>query len=424
MFKRKQKTKKAFGCSSRQLQESAEYIRNPGQGWYTIYTYDAGIPFALKTQEVSAEEQLALVRISIERYRSRQLSQDCINNIRKILQFFDDAKKDIILRIAYDFEGKGMEREPDLFSQVQDHIFQLAPLIREFENRILVYQGLLVGDWGEMHHSKFLSESRIRELERAFRSGGNENVFLALRRPVFLRMLMQSESVSYGRRTVFDDAIGASETDMGTFGTKAGGKAPWKAAWEREDELNFMERLCRGAPFGGEALLPLDGYELSPSQTIEVFEKLHLSYLNCQHDGRMLDRWKKEILKRDDVWDGISLYDYIGAHMGYRFCVRRISVADEREKDIKTVSAEIENTGFGNLLQEAQAELVCIDENKRRHCRLLEWDARQWNSNCKVTCTARLRLPAGRWYLSLRRKWDGSRILFANKTPICITGGE
>ncbi len=424
MFRRRWKEEYIPECWEVQLQETAEYIRNPGQGWYKIYTYDAGVPFDIEDEKASNEEQLALVRISLERYRTERITQEGIENIRRILRFFDAAGTDLILRIAYDFEGKGMEKEPDLFSQVQDHIIQLAPLIREFENRILVFQGLFVGNWGEMHHSKFLSEKRLRDLEKAFRSGGNKSVFLALRRPVFLRMLMQAEENPYGKRTLFDDAIGASETDMGTFGMKTAGKALWKEAWAREEELDFIGKICEEAPFGGEVLMPAEGYDLTPAQTIEVFRRVHLSYLNCQYDKKRLDGWKKQFLQRNDLWDGVSLYDYIGAHMGYRFCVRNVTVTDTGGDGVKNLSVEIENTGFGNLFQEAQAEFVHIDEYQRRYCQPLDWDARKWNSKSKVTCTAKLRLRPGRWYLCLRRKWDGRQILFANKNPVYIMGGE
>ena len=406
--------------SHRDRRESTRCLSNPGQGWYRIYTYDAALPFVETSGAVAEGEVLALLRISLERYRECPLPEDCLENIRAILRFFDRRGIDLILRIAYDFEGKGLEKEPDLFSQVEDHLRQLAPLIRAFENRIVVFQGLLIGSWGEMHGSKFLSMQRIQSLERAFRSGGNSKVWLAFRRPAYLRALMGKGSQA-GRRTLFDDAIGVSDTDMGTFGWKRQGAALWEEPWAREDELKFIETICRDAPFGGEAVLSDKGEGTPSAKIIHTLRRMHLSYLNCQHDPGQLALWEKQRLRRTDVWDGISMYDYIGAHMGYRFCLRSASVKDEQGR--RMLSVEIENTGFGGLLQEAKAELLCIDCDGARYSQQLEWDARMWRSGSRTVCTARIETPPGELYLGLYREWDGRPIQFANE-EIGYSAGE
>ena len=407
--------------SHRERRESTCYIPNPGQGWYHIYTYDAGFPFDRTTEVVAEGETLALVRISLERYRDSLLPEDGLENIRAILRFFDERRIDIILRVAYDFEGRGLEKEPDLFSQVEDHLRQLAPIVREFENRLVVFQGLLVGSWGEMHQSKFLSMQRIQALERAFRSGGNSKVWLALRSPACLRGLMGRGNQA-GRRTLFDDAIGGSDTDMGTFGWKRQDEAMWDEPWVREDELKFIDTFCADAPIGGETVLPANGEGISLDEFMYALRRMHLSYLNCQHDQQQLDLWKRQELLRADVWDGISLYDYIGAHMGYRFCVRRAAVKNQFGGQM--LSVEIENTGFGGLLQEAEAELFCVDNAGTLHSQLLDWDARAWRSRSCTLCSAQIKLPPGKLYLRLRRKWDGYPIRFANEETGLSAGEE
>lgn len=404
----------------REWRESTRYLPNPGQGWYSIYTYDAAVPFDPARDFFAEGETLALLRISLERYRESPLPDDCLENIRAILSFFDMRGVDLILRVAYDFEGRGLEKEPDLFSQVEEHLRQVALLVRAFEDRIVAFQGLLIGSWGEMHQSKFLSVQRIRALELAFRSGGNQKVWLALRRPAFLRALM-GQGGRAGRRALFDDAIGGSDTDMGTFGLKRQSEARWDEPWAREDELKFIESFCADAPFGGEAVLPAKGNGMTPAEILRSMGRMHLSYLNCQHDPRQLDLWRKQKLRRPDAWDGISLCDYIGAHMGYRFCVRSASVKEEQGQ--QELRVEIENTGFGVLLQKAAAELVCIDHTGARHCQALDWDARMWRSGSRTVCTARLETPPGELYLGLRREWDGRPILFANEGAELYAGG-
>ena len=400
--------------------ETAEYLPNPGQGWYRIFTYDAGVPFT--PEETFLEgDTLALVRVDIGRFRSESLKGRCLDNLRDILRFFDENGVDLILRIAYDFEGRGLEREPDLFSLVRQHMLELAPVLAEFEKRILILQGLLVGSWGEMHQSKFLSPRWLRDLEAPFRGGGNHGTWLAVRRPVFLRMLAGPGEAEEGffaqRRCLFNDAIGSSETDMGTYGWKERDQAAWTEPWRPEDELAFMERACARAPFGGEVLPPEAGRLPPWKETVARMRRGRLSYLNCRHDRRVLDLWEKSVCRswRGCPWAGVSLYDYIGGHMGYRFFARRASAKPPEEGGGLLLSVEIENTGFGNLLQEARAELLLRDEAGSWSRQALDWDARDWSRGCRTLCEARIPAWTGELYLSLRREWDGRAILFSNR---------
>lgn len=397
--------------------ETAEYLPNPGQGWYRIFTYDAGVPFAPEETYLEGDT-LALVRVGIGAFRDRPLSGRGLETLRDILRFFDENGVDLILRVAYDFEGRGLEREPELFSLVRRHMMELAPVLGEFEDRILIFQGLLVGSWGEMHQSKFLLPRWLRELEAAFRSGGNRKTWLAVRRPVFLRMLTGlgefPEGLFEARRCLFNDAIGSSETDMGTYGWKERAQSSWEEPWKREDELAFMEQACAGAPFGGEVLPPEEGRSPSWRETAAGLRRARLSYLNCRHDRRVLDLWEKSVCR---IWRGpwakASLYDYIGGHMGYRFFVRRASARPLEDGGL-LLTVEIENTGFGNLLQEARAELLLRDADGWSR-QPLDWDARSWASGRRTLCEARIPPRTGKLYLTLRREWDGRAILFSNR---------
>ncbi|WP_300818248.1 DUF4832 domain-containing protein [uncultured Oscillibacter sp.] len=401
--------------------EAARRLPNPGQGWYQICTYDLGAPFD-PAGTFLERDAMALVRVDIGCCRNEALGPGRLDNLRAILRFFDESGVDVILRIAYDFEGRGLEREPELFSRVREHMEELAPVLREFEDRIVIFQGLLVGSWGEMHQSRFLSAGRLRELEAAFRSGGNRRTWLAVRRPAFLRMLAGPGEFPDGlftrRLCLFNDALGGSETDMGTYGWKARASASWEEPWVRADELEFMKKACAFAPFGGETVPPEDGRTPSWRETAALLGGLGLSYLNRQHDARALERWRETPCRmwRGGPWAGASLYDYIGGHMGFRFLIRQASVRPSEGGGGPVLSVEIENTGFGNLLQEARAELLLRGGDGTLTRREPDWDARSWLRGSRTVCRTRVPPGAGALYLSLRRKWDGRAILFANQT--------
>ena len=129
-----------------ELIESNVCLENPGRGWYGIYTFvvqDSINPEELRWS-LRDGELLALVLLDISIYRSMQLDENALNNIRSILSFFMYYKKDVILRLVYDREGKGRECEPDSFEQVLEHLQQIGGLLRDMQHSVFIFQGMLV----------------------------------------------------------------------------------------------------------------------------------------------------------------------------------------------------------------------------------------------------------------------------------------
>lgn len=337
--------KKDASFQSEKFQEVSGNVINPGRGWYHIYTYTLGEGTNCDLPPVLyAEETLALVLVDISSYKEQPLG-DSLALIDKILKSFSEGGKDIILRVVYDTQGKGMEHEPTLFSQVQQHIEQLAPLLAEYSSHILVFQGLLVGSWGEMHTSKFLSEKYLRQLTESFLSLTGRSVRLAVRKPVQYRMTQQVGSTKENLIGCFDDAIFASDTHLGTFGTQDSRTAGWKEPWLPEEETEFMGKLADSVPFGGEVLS--GEAHMTAEDTVKRLSKLHVSYLNCVHEESRIREWKDT-----EYLPGVSLYDYIGAHMGYRFVVEK-AVCEKKGKEM-CLTVKIANRGFACCAEEIQ----------------------------------------------------------------------
>ena len=82
-----------------ELIESNVCLENPGRGWYGIYTFvvqDSINPEELRWSQRDGE-LLALVLLDISIYRSMQLDENALNNIRSILSFFMQYGKDVIV---------------------------------------------------------------------------------------------------------------------------------------------------------------------------------------------------------------------------------------------------------------------------------------------------------------------------------------
>lgn len=418
--------KKRWDFQKGYFTEQLNTLKNPSRGWYRIYTFlaEETPDFQKVWQDADTKDSLALVIINIGAYRESDEGIDGtgLQNIRTILKFFARKGHDIILRITYDHEGKALEREPYFFSNVQLHMSQLAPIVKEFAEYIFIFQGLLVGNWGEMHTSRFLDSTKLRKLWEILRETVGEEVYFAVRRPAQWRSLHPDncgkKDLQYDKMGLFDDAIFGSESHLGTFGTQAKENAGWEDLWKREDELRFEELLCTQVPNGGEAVCG-EQYTASENhaETVDVLRRMHVTYLNRYYDEKILELWRRWKWTGAGVWQGRSLYEYIEGHLGYRFCVRDVEVALISKKDRGfLVTITIENTGFANLYEEAEVLLEWNCRGRERYLHQLDCDLRTWNSGTMRAVSFRIPAVECDLYLFARRKRDGQRIYFANQS--------
>ena len=394
----------------REFCEAAGDVPNPGRGWYRIYTYVLGEGESCDLPPLLYEnERLALVLIDISAYKEQAIADEGLARIDRILSCFADGGSEMILRIVYDTKGKGMEREPSFFSQVQEHIGQLAPLLMKYGSHIFLFQGLLVGSWGEMHSSKFVSEKYLRQLAESFLTLTEGKIRLAVRKPVQCRLMQRAESVTERGIGCFDDAIFASETHMGTFGTLERREAGWKDPWRPEDEIAFMGQLTEYVPFGGEVLSGEKG--MTAADTVKRLSGLHVSYLNCVHEETRLREWKVT-----EYIPGVSLYDHIGAYMGYRFVVEK-AVCEKKGKSA-WLAVRIANRGFACCGERVQF-LLCTDQEREERVVPIDCDLGKLESGKSMTLQIPLEEEMQRsgvhLYGRLRRMRDQETIVFANE---------
>ena len=227
------------------MEEALEKVVNPGTGWYHLYTFDAtcATPVLYVACE---EEEIVLLLIDIGGFRGKELSTEALMSIRQIFHFFKEKQKDMIVRFVYDTEGKGMEKEPESGEIVLEHIRQLGAVIREYQSSILTVQGLLVGSWGEMHDSKFLTKKWLIRLAKEMLEATDYQCNLAVRKPAQLRCIEgEIGEKAKEKLTLFNDGIFGSETDLGTYGS---------SLEDRMRELSWIEENLRDGYIGGEAL--------------------------------------------------------------------------------------------------------------------------------------------------------------------------
>lgn len=403
--------------------ETTKTLPNPARGWYHIYPFLVEEEPDLETVfwGLKPEETLALVIINIGAYREKPLDEQAMNHIRSILGFFKEHSYDMILRIAYDHEGNALEREPFFFKLVVEHLEQLLPVLMEFSEHIFVFQGLLIGNWGEMHTSRFLAPEKIKALWNVLQKASLPETYLAVRRPSVWRMLhpeqCKAEEMEPDITTgLFDDAIFGSENHLGTFGTQERKLCGWEEPWSRNDELEFEHKVCQKVPNGGEVLYgEAYGEQFSPQQTVDVLEKMHITYLNQAYDERMLELWKQRKWETAGVWKNHSLYEYIETHLGYRFLVTEVFVSRNKKNGTAILEIEVENTGFAALYQEAELILNIEKADGTREKIDIGFDLRALTGGTRQRIRVDVLPEEGRFYLEAKRKKDGRTLFFANE---------
>lgn len=393
--------------------EITDELNNPFRGWYRIYSFCAEEKpdFGELALCFDDNERCAMVIIDIAFYKERELDENAVLNIENILNFFDEQKKDILLRVVYDREGKSAEHEPTLLSVILGHIEKLGPVMQKFRDRIVFFEGMLVGNWGEMHGSRFLSKKHMLSLNEALEKSA-AGVIRAVRRPVQWRMLNDKMPEKGCSLALFNDAIFGSDTDLGTYAPSDTESEKWDEPWSIEREMEFEAALGKFLPQCGEAVCGENYGKYDLSSTVKRLRKMHLTSLNCAYDEKILNIWKKWSWEEKDAWRGINGYDYIGRHLGYRFCIR--GAALRFAADFASITLSVENVGFSNLYQEAEARLLLEDRSGQINEYPTDWDIKEWQSGEAISVTWQIPILPGKLYLSVRRKWDESVIWFAD----------
>lgn len=424
-----------------ELKEGTTELKNPSRGFYPLVQYRLGEGWDPEQLDwdLKADEKLVLLVLEISAYRERSLDDNAAEEIEQVLDYFAQRGMELILRATYDCGGHALEREPAHFEMVKEHLAWIARLVSQREGEIFLFQGMLVGNWGEMHGSKFLTDKHLGELSRVLLENIPETLFLAVRCPSQLRRIRPTPfspgREEAGRIGLFDDAIMGSATDLGTFaetvmGTETDGDLvsfsrakDWEQPWSRKRELAFEDQLCRFVPCGGEVVLG-DGYShgLNEEQILSTLRTMHITYLNRMYDRRVLDDWCKRAISLEGAWNGKTLYDYVGAHLGYRFLVHSVKggIPYRKRRRIRIpLTLEVENRGFANLYASATCGIVVTVEKKIIGRYRPGWDLRDVESGGSRVWKTVVSVPPEKreycFYLEAHRKTDRKRIHFANE---------
>ena len=418
--------------------ETNKFLANSERGFYNMrgVRISDQTPVDENTLESLAGERrsgtLELLQINIGDYRDREISSSGEKQIRDVFNVYagTDSTVKLIVRPLYDWDGRGAESDPPTIDLVMRHMEQLGEIFADYEDQIYIVQGVFVGSWAEMHSSRYLTPESYQKLIRKMHETMPESVLLAVRTPAYWRMaagrkqpLSEEEAWDnislISRLSLFNDGILGTSLDCGTYGDLSKStSASLQDKWIREDELEFQNELNLYVPNGGEAVLDNELNDLMNAD--EAFRVMHLSYLNRAHDPEVISKWENTVYQdTGSVYDGMSGYDYIERHLGYRYVIRDVSVREKgwRWQDGQ-VTVEIENVGYAPRYTPCDVDVI-IKNTDSGEVRILpaDTDVRQWKPGKVSTVTVDTgRAEDGEYEIWLRvTDEDQEPVLFANE---------
>lgn len=365
--------------SSQLTKEGSMQLDNPYQGFYQLYGLNLTNDDISEAEElaarIAADENhvLALLEINLQNFKDEPLSDAALSQLDRFFSLCCETNHQFLVRFLYDWDGKALETEPDSIELIETHMEQVAHYVNQYKSHIYLLQGIFLGNCGEMHHSKHMDAESMTNLLKKLSDVTDGSVYLSVRTPAHWRIINNrttplteeegTSSSTASRLGLFNDGMMGSDIDLGTYGDSsfAGSTNPADKG-TRQEELEFQNCLCRFVPNGGECVLDTSFNDLE--NAITDFAKMNVSYLNSLHDMTVINKWKNSVFKSTDsstkIFDGMNGYDYIKAHLGYRYVLEDavLDYAPHFFHPAASLRFSIKNVGFSPAYKQFTSTLV------------------------------------------------------------------
>ena len=364
-------------------EESGTFVSNPYCGFYQMNGYtltdDATEQSAAEwgTQRCQADSHsLMLLEINLKNYANKSLSQNALHQLDSILTSCTTAKKPVILRFLYDWDGNALSSEPSDFSRIKNHMKQLSATVNAHADIVYLLQGVFTGNNGEMHSTKYGSADQVRQLMEQLDQVIDRQIYLSVRTPAHLRSILRNKSpltpelargnTLNARLGLYNDGMLGSVYDLGTYDdTPLDDPSDFEEKGTRGEELDFQSALCQYVPNGGEVTVE-NPYNVLDN-AIRDLRKMHVSYLNIAHDAAVINKWKATTYEGDDAFSGCTGFDYINAHLGYRYVLKGSSVEfHQLDSADARLYLTIENTGFAPAYRQFDVTIIATRKEDQR----------------------------------------------------------
>lgn len=318
------------------FQETDRVLDNPDRGFYI--QIDSGR--ADKIPDAAKEVRVILLAFDMEGYLAGDLPEEKLEELREALRAAQREHVSVVFRAAYGFHGE--VAEPDQIGQMGRHIEQIAEVLNQSADQILVVQAGMLGSYGEWHSSRYLDgteqqqrESRLYILKQ-WEACLAPQIKVDVRRPRFIREAAE-EGILSGRLGLHNDALLSTDSDMGTYDA---------SGMEREDELVWMQEHLIRQVNGGE--MPVLGALSMPENADREFAMMHTGYLNLRYNQEVIAHWDTATIGDSNA------KRYLGNRLGYRLSLselhmRKLHLGGELYTTGIKIRLRLRNTGYAPL---------------------------------------------------------------------------
>lgn len=356
------------------LTETSALLDNPYCGFYELHGYTLAETESIETAADWGEKcfsksssSLILLEMNLKNYRDSYLSSNALSQLDAILSAASKQQKQLILRCLYDWDGNALETEPSSIEQIEQHMEQLSSVINRHADCVYIMQGNFTGNVGEMNQTNYGSAEDTKTLVEYLSNCIFPSIYLSVRTPAQLRGVLESREIPSfseiysgtlaSRLGLYNDGMLGSVYDLGTYDdTPYTSSDKYTEKGTRSQELEYQNRLCLFVPNGGEAVIDNEYSDLE--NAVSDLSAMHVSYLNKDHDLAVLDKWKNTFYQGDDIFQGCSGYDYISAHLGYRYVITDSSLTFRPLlDDTALLHLTIENRGFAPAYKKFETQI-------------------------------------------------------------------
>ena len=358
-----------FGTNNVQtFQESIETIRNPERGFYKLVqvelsTHEENIEdFEEEIQNIENEDtdvSIISFQLNLKNYvENTEIDNKKLKEIQKYFDIMRNHGYKVIFRVVYDSQGR-KNPEPE-FEKILEHIDILKKIYKDNEDILFLIEAGYLGSYGEWHDGKYDENKTYRnQVIKKLLEVVPSSITINLRKPSFIHDFTTEElnadnafsKSDIARLGLHNDGYLASETDYGTFDIE-----------EREESIEYQHSITKYIAFGGECTKKESEFN-DFENAIRDMQYRHCTYLNKTYDKEVKEKWRQSTYYSDsDIYSKQNGFKYIQDHLGYRLVLREVDL--KQENNMQKINIQLENIGFGNIINSKDVEIIYKNENE------------------------------------------------------------
>ena len=396
------------GLSQLSFTEFTGTMANPERGFYSsslgrITTKSLPPKAALYNSSRRTGKTIAIFEVELDDFLTSDITPEYLTLLQQEFDVLRQGGSKCILRFGYSWDtrpadggtlsnGTPYDATP---AQVLRHVEQMAPVLQENSDVIMVMQAGFVGAWGEWYYTDNFESANSTEFT------GRKQLVEALLAALPANRQVQLRVASYKTRilginptdtlteaTAFketpnarlgfhNDCFLASQDDQGT--------------WSGMREKEYMRRTGAYTFMGGETCAKTN--LTTCTNTLKEMQAQHWTYVHDSYMEGVISQWHKE-----------GCWDEIGRRLGYRLVLKKAYVTKSVSKggDVR-VAMKIVNDGFAPPINPRGAEIRLVASDGTSTLVPLDVDPRYWKSGAEQTVDISFKAPekAGKYDVCL-----------------------